>query len=94
MDMNIPKFVADAVKEYVAAMDALHTTHGSTNVHGGPGSIGGAAMTDHCAWTCHVVDGKLNFETRKFEGTGKPIHAAELERVYQARRKLAELGLI
>jgi len=80
MDMNgeskilIPKYVADAIKEYVLTINNLHKMHGSTAVHGG---IGGSAITAHCSWLC-----------------GHPNHQPELDRVYAATKRLAELGLI
>ena len=73
--------VLDAIQEFVAATDALHVIHGSTNVHPNAYNAGypaGAAMTPHCGWACDVVG----------------VHDAERDRVYQARRRLQELGLI
>lgn len=46
--------LGDAVREYMEASEALHTVHGSSDVHG-HGGIAAAVMTPHCAWSCNVV---------------------------------------
>lgn len=50
-----------ATERYLAATDALHVVHPSTDVHG-RGGLAGAAMTPHCAWQCNVVGAHVQEE--------------------------------
>jgi hypothetical protein len=75
------------VLEYVSAVNELHTTHSSTDVHN-HGGIAGQAITDHCAWQCHVLDARLNPRTMTVEGEFVSVHAGVKERYAAAERAL------
>jgi hypothetical protein len=76
-----------AVLEYIAAVNGMHTTHSSTDVHG-HGGIAGQAITDHCAWQCHVLDARLNPSTMKVEGEFVSVHAEAKKRFATAEEAL------
>jgi hypothetical protein len=81
----VNKEEAAIVQELLDATNALHTLHGSTNIHGGPGSVGGAAMTAHCALNCSVMDARFDPETKTMIGDAtRSIHHDELERHHDA----------
>lgn len=52
-----------AAKEYLAAVRALHTTHGSSDVHG-KGGIAAAAVTPHCGMICNTSGEHLEEKRR------------------------------
>lgn len=81
----------DAVWEFLEAEEAMHTMHGSGDVHN-KGGIATAAITPHCAVICNVYEGKFNPETHEFEGrTGLREHHAERDRYEAARAELERL---
>jgi len=83
--------IAKAAREYRDAVQALHTTHGSTDVHG-DGGFAGQAMTDHCAWTCHAFDARLDTASGKIVGDmNRRLHEDVLSRYEAADAKLAEV---
>jgi hypothetical protein len=73
-------------QRYMNAVDALHTVHSSTDVHGS-GPIAGQAITPHCGLICNATGGYFDAETRTLVD-GAPPHASELEEYYLAKGEL------
>lgn len=56
----MPDTLSQAAERFLLAAEALHSSHGSTSVHGGSG---GTTLTTHCAYTCqHSGHQKVNAE--------------------------------
>lgn len=75
-----------AARRYIVAVEALHTLHGSTDVHN-LGGLAGQAITPHCALICRetgdAYDAVNNAIVR-----GNPPHKAELAEYYAAKDEL------
>lgn len=53
-DDEVVPVSTSVLSELVAAIEGLHTTHATTDVHG-TSHVAGRAFTQHCGWTCNIV---------------------------------------
>jgi len=88
------KELTDAVIEYKAAVEALHTVHGSGDVH----SMGGVStqdITEHCALICGALDARVVPDGKGgltvVGDANRRFHEDVLVRYEQAKLKLEEL---
>lgn len=80
-----------ATIEYKEAAEALHTSHSTTDVHG-KGGVAGQGFTDHCAWACHALNGKIvNGRVVSLTNPLEPIHKKALDRYEAAKAALEAL---
>lgn len=75
-------------RRYLKAVDALHTIHSSTDVHG-QGGMAGQAITEHCALICNAVGGRFDPATNAFVAE-EPPHQAVLQEYLIAKSELEE----
>lgn len=85
----------EAAARYLAAVEALHTTHPTTAVHTHPDDppmFAGAAITQHCAWECSAAGGRtyLNGEGDIVLIPGPKPHVAERQEWLDAKKALVE----
>jgi hypothetical protein len=90
--------ILTAARDYLIASRAIHTTHGSMDVHG-HGGMAAQAITDHCAWQCNATGVRyVNEDGLLRRVVGPPPHALTLAEWHRAESELVvalrEAGII
>jgi len=77
--------LARAAQRYMEAVEALHTIHGSMDVHG-HGGFAAQAITPHCALICNATGGYIDRTGKLVEE--EPPHRAVRQEYETARAEL------